>query len=100
LCKDSLLSSKKCTNGTVMNVTISSSSTLPMAFERGQTSGANLTWSTPVSSANQLSFTITFSRAQQQSITATFKLGFMLDVLANSPTGQLSLPYTVSISRP
>jgi len=98
-CNNSLLSSKKCTNGTVMGVTISSSATIPMVFEIGQTSGANLTWSTPDTSGNQLSFTITFSRAQQQSTTATFKLGFVVNVLANSPTGQLSLPYTVSITR-
>ncbi len=99
-CNFSLLSSRRCNNGTVMNVTIRSSATIPMAFEIGQTSGANLTWSTPVPGTNQLSFTITFNRPQQQSTIATFKLGFMVDVLANSPTGQLSLPYTVSISRP
>jgi len=98
LCKDSVLSSKKCTSGTVMSVTITNSATIPVHFEIGQTSGANLTWSTPVKIGNQLIFTITFTKTN--STTATFKIGFLVDVLATSPTGQLSLPYTVSITRP
>jgi hypothetical protein len=99
LCADSLLSSKKCTPGTVMNVTISSSSTIPIEFEIAETAVANVDFGARSTSRNPLTFSITFNRPQQQS-TAVFKLGFMVDVLANSPTGQLSLPYTVSISRP
>jgi hypothetical protein len=92
------ISCTNCGNNTVMNVTITSGATIPMAFLISETVSDDLRWNIPVPGTNPLSFNITFRRPRTS--TATFKLGFMVDVLANSPTGQLSLPYTVSISRP
>lgn len=96
-CTVSVLSSRPCNNNTVMNVTITSSATIPVAFVISETVNGDLTWSAPVGT-NQVNFNITFRRTRTS--TATFKLGFLVDVLANSSTGQLSLPYTISISRP
>lgn len=83
---------------TVINVTIRSLATIPVEFVREQPSAGNFTWGNTVTNGNQMSFTLTASR--NNPAPATFKLGFMVNILANSSTGQLSLPYTVSISRP
>lgn len=97
-CNESLLSSRKCSRNTVMTVTVSSTAPLPVAFEIAQTTGNALTWGTPVTNENRISFTITFNN--QQSTTAAFNLGMLVDIPSSAATGQLSLPYTVAISRP
>ena len=100
-CDLSLASSAVCNNGTVMTVTITSTAMTRVklsTFTIGSTTGTSVVWGTPVSTANSTSFTVTFHDKKQT--VASFRMGYQLDVGTTGSTGNMTLPYTVSISRP
>lgn len=100
-CDRSILSSAVCSKGTVMAVTISSTSSARAqitAFTIAPVPGAQVTWGSATTSGNQLSFNITFSDAK--TTVASFKLGLTVQITASGATGDIALPYTVTISRP
>lgn len=100
-CDRSVLSSAVCGKGTVMAVTISSTSSARAritAFSISPVAGAPVTWGATTTSGNQLSFNITFTDAK--TTVASFKLGMTVQIAASGATGNIALPYTVTISRP
>jgi hypothetical protein len=100
-CDRSVLSSTNCAKGTVMRVTISSTSISRAqitAFAISPVAGAPVTWGATTTSGNQLSFNVTFTDAK--TTVASFKLGMTVQILATGTTGDIPLPYTITISRP
>ena len=100
-CDRSILSSAVCSKGTVMGVTISSTSSARAqitAFAISPVPGAPVTWGATTASGNQLSFNITFTDAK--TTVASFKLGLTVQIAASGATGDIALPYTITISRP
>lgn len=100
-CDRSVLSSTVCSKGTVMGVTISSNSSSRAqitAFTISPVAGTPVTWGATTTSGNQLSFNVTFTDAK--TTVASFKLGMTVQISATGTTGDIALPYTITISRP
>ena len=100
-CDRSVLSSTVCSKGTVMGVTISSTSSSHAqitAFAINPVAGSPVTWGATTASGNQLSFNMTFTDAK--TTVASFKLGMTVKISATGPTGDIAMPYTITISRP
>ena len=100
-CDRSLLSSAVCSKGTVMGVTISSTSSARAqitAFAITPVAGSPVTWGATTTSGNQLSFNITFT--EPKNTVASFKLGMTVQVSSSGNSGDIALPYTITISRP
>lgn len=100
-CDFSLASSAPCNNGTVMTVTITSTPTTRVklgSFTIGSRTGTSVVWGTPVSTANSTSFTVTFQEKKYS--VASFRIGYAVEISTTGSTGNISVPYTVSISRP
>lgn len=100
-CDRSILSQANCGRNTVLTVTVSSTASgraRLASFEIFPLSGS-VTYGPMTRNGNQLSFTITFDSNTRPNV-VSFRLGGTVVVSTSGATGNLSLPYTVSISRP
>lgn len=100
-CDRSILSSTNCGRNTVMTVTVSSSSNgraRISSFDIAPVPGS-ATFSPMIRNGNQVSFTITFNSNNRPNV-ASFNLGVSVLVTTSGATGEMPLPYTVTISRP
>lgn len=100
-CDRSILSSTNCGRNTVMTVTVSSSSNGRArigSFDIAPVAGS-ATFSPMTRNGNQVSFTITFNSNNRPNV-ASFNLGVSVLITTSGATGDIPLPYTVTISRP
>jgi hypothetical protein len=100
-CDRSILSQANCGRNTVLTVTISSTASGRAAFNSFEISplSGSVTYGPMTRNGNQLSFTITFNSNSRPNV-VSFRLGGSVLVSTTGATGNLSLPYTVTISRP
>lgn len=100
-CDRSVISSSNCNRNTVMSVTISSTSSARARLSMITVSpvSGQVTYGPMVRNGDQVSFTLTFTQNRGPQ-TASFRLGFDVVLAASGATGNIPLPYRVTISRP